>query len=472
MKRRNNEKDRLRSIASKTNPIPFVLKIVSVTVKFLKTHQKKQLCRVESTSLSLERDERDSNKYDEKDTSLSKVASIPFQSKERDCNTEKGTSLSKLDSIPLDLEIEILARLPAKSLVKFQCVSKIWSSIIRSQSFVDSFFSMSSSRTQSRFLISFSKGALPKIGDNLMFISSASYDREEASCLITNVDLILPFDSYLDRCCNCSSVHGLIGCAKSGPFIVCNPSTGKVTILPYSGSHTSLGYDPVGDQFKALILLSHPHLNHDFLVHEVLTLGGDSSSWTRSKVTSPPYYTVTKTISINGFVFFGAWTPTRDKNPVIVCFDVRHESISFIKAPVDVVYWEGESILIDYKGKLAAITRHPYHHFSSFNFWILEDMQKHDWSKQTFTLPFSLGLGTNMISSGINKAGEIIFASRRLSRDVQPFYIFYYNVERKDIRKVILKGIADDGQFRRRYGFGDEVCVYISPEHVESIASL
>ena len=36
-------------------------------------------------------------------------------------------------NIPLDLTVEILKKLPAKSLVRFKCVSKCWSSIISSR---------------------------------------------------------------------------------------------------------------------------------------------------------------------------------------------------------------------------------------------------------------------------------------------------------------------------------------------------
>ncbi|CAA7035039.1 unnamed protein product [Microthlaspi erraticum] len=42
-------------------------------------------------------------------------------------------------NIPLDLTVEILKKLPAKSLVRFQCVSKQWSTIIGSRKdFIDS----------------------------------------------------------------------------------------------------------------------------------------------------------------------------------------------------------------------------------------------------------------------------------------------------------------------------------------------
>ncbi|EFH67157.1 hypothetical protein ARALYDRAFT_890639 [Arabidopsis lyrata subsp. lyrata] len=224
----------------------------------------------------------------------------------------------------------------------------------------------------------------------------------------------------------CASVHGLIGCISTGPVTVCNPSTGKVTTFPV---RTSLGYDPIDDKIKALTVVSTPYRNHDFLMHEVVTLG-------RRRI-----------------------------------FMDTYERLSFIKAPMDVISWEGESILIEYKGKLAFIVRHPYADFESFDLWILEDVKTHDLSNQTFELPFSLGLGTTMTSPGTNKAGEIIFAPKALSPDVQPFYIFYYNVERKDMRRVRLLGIADYEEFRSRYGFANDCYVSISPEHIESIAS-
>ncbi|EOA37545.1 hypothetical protein CARUB_v10011783mg [Capsella rubella] len=383
---------------------------------------------------------------------------------------------SEVDHIPLDLEEAILTRLPAKSLMKFLCVSKMWSSTIRSQRFVNSYFAMSSTMG-SRFTISFDCGSRGKIDDARMFIFSSSYECERSSSLATTLRMTIP-SVILSRGAVCRSVHGLIGCVMSGPFLVCNPSTNKFTRLPSTGPCTSWGYDPVGDQFKTLTNVSYPNQPPDHLMHEVIRLGGGggglepSSSWTSYRFASPPYMAVTKSICINGFVYYAAWTPTRTTNPVIVCFDVRSERLSCIKAPRPVVWWEGDSILIEYKGKLASIARHPYSDFSTFDLWILEDVKTHDWSKQTFELPFSLGLARHITSPGTNSLGEIIFAPTLLSYDVEPFYIYYYNVERKDMRRVRLLGIADDEEFRRRYGIGGQCYVLISPQHVESIASL
>ncbi|CAH8280588.1 unnamed protein product [Arabidopsis lyrata] len=46
--------------------------------------------------------------------------------------------------ITLDLQIEILTRLPAKSLMRFKCVSKLWSSLILSRYFSNCYLTVAS----------------------------------------------------------------------------------------------------------------------------------------------------------------------------------------------------------------------------------------------------------------------------------------------------------------------------------------
>ncbi|VVA92332.1 unnamed protein product [Arabis nemorensis] len=380
--------------------------------------------------------------------------------KERDRNEdeESDKSPSKLDPIPSDVEVEILSRLPGKSVIKFRCVSKMWSSIIRSQIFVDSFFSVSSRR--SRFIIAFSNSRL--------FIFSSSHEGEESSSLAANLDMEIP-SLTLAHGSNCPSLDGFIVSCHGAHFTICNPTTGQVITFPTKGTLTVLGYDPLHHQFKALSLLRSPSpppgQDHYCEMHEVLTLGAGGES--RNQVITPPYRPLTRGLCINGFVYYGAWSPA-PTNPVIVCFDVRYERLSFIKVPKSVLSMQSDSMLIEYKGKLASIARPPFAPFHSFDLWILEDVKEHDWSKQTFELPFPL---VNMTSPGTNKAGEIIFAPKTLPHDAQPFFILYYNLERKDIRRVQIHGIADDQGFRRRYRLSGSCCVSISPHHVESIAS-
>ncbi|ESQ33848.1 hypothetical protein EUTSA_v10009556mg [Eutrema salsugineum] len=146
---------------------------------------------------------------------------------------KKDRSPIEVDPIPHDLELEIMTRLPGKYLMRFLRLSKMWSSIIRSQRFVDSYYAMSSA-TRSRFTISFSNG--PNICETLLFIFSSSYEKEESSSLATNLEMVIPSLHGFSDGSDCYSVNGLIGC--SGLFTVCNPSTKKVTTFPYLGPFT------------------------------------------------------------------------------------------------------------------------------------------------------------------------------------------------------------------------------------------
>ncbi|CAA0257979.1 unnamed protein product [Arabidopsis thaliana] len=295
-------KDRFCNRPSKLDPNPVDLKTVRLPSKF---RLKKLLCRVESSEVCF----GDGN---EKDTNPSEI---------------------DLDSLPFDLKMVILTRLSAKSLTNFKRVSKMWSSIIGSQRFIDSFFTMSSKQSR-----------CPKFPVNTRFV----------------------------------------------------------------------GYDPIDDQHKALSV-SVPSRKRN-LEHKVLTLGGGGQGWRHIEVTNAPFCPVTVGVSIDGFVYYGAYSPTPPMNPVLVCFDVRSEKISFIKAPKDVLQW-------------------------GFDLWILEDVERHEWSKQTCVFPSSAVwdyVGDIQMSfPGTNKAG-----------------------------------IGDDEEFRRCSGFVDEgEChVRIAPQHVESIA--
>ncbi|KAG2265870.1 hypothetical protein Bca4012_076790 [Brassica carinata] len=439
MKRKEHEKDRFCSSRTMLQRIPLDLK--KMTRLQVKPHQKKPLCKVESR-VCLERKERERNEDDESVKRPSKL----------------------LHSIPLDLEVEIMTRLPVKSLMRSRCVSKTWSSIIRSQGFAEAYYAMSSSATRSRFTVAFSNSVFVKGDAQRLFIFSSSH---ESSSLAANLHMTIPSLS-LSHVSDCPSVHGFVGCCHGFQFTICNPSTGQFVTLPCKGNRTSLGYDPVDGQFKALSLVPTPVRGyHICVVHEVIKLGGGGGVESRNMVTSPPYSPLTNRLCINGFIYFGAWAPRPRTNPVIVCFDVRHEKISFIKMPKDILM--SYSVLIEYKGKLASVVRHQPLSFRSFDLWILEDVKKGVWSKQTFDLSYDL---VNITSPGTNKAGEIIFAPTKLSHCAQPFYIFHYNTQKKDLRRVRIHGIADDEGFRRHYGLVSDCNVSVSPEHVESIAFL
>ncbi|KAH0867812.1 hypothetical protein HID58_074834, partial [Brassica napus] len=255
--------------------------------------------------------------------------------RKKEADGNETSPSSKFDSLPFDLKMAIVSRMDAKSLMKFRCVSKIWSSIIRSRGFIDSFFSMSSKQSP-----------------------------------------------------------------RSTRFV---------------------GYDPIEGQHKALFVESRDHRSsvHRHLDHKVLTLGG--GSWRHIEGTPGPYEAISVGVCVNGVIYYGARNSADFRNPVMVCFDVRTEKLSFIQAHAPLVKW---------------------------------DPEKHEWSKQHCVFPSSVWdsvWGLEMSFPGTNKDGEIIMAPTSL-----------------------LLGIGDNKEFRRSYGFlkQRDCFVRIAPQHVHSIASL
>uniref|UniRef100_A0A0D3A1K9 F-box associated beta-propeller type 3 domain-containing protein n=2 Tax=Brassica oleracea var. oleracea TaxID=109376 RepID=A0A0D3A1K9_BRAOL len=219
----------------------------------------------------------------------------------------------------------------------------------------------------------------------------------------------------------------------------------------------------------------------------VITLGGGGGGGlvSRSRVTSPYYRPMTVGLSINGFMYYAASVPnqTAETPPthVFVCFDVRNERIlSFITTPKEVLVWKVHTSLIEYKGKLAVVVPtnclRSGSSFDRFDLWILEDVTKHEWSRQSFQLPLSLPFAfrrsQRMISQGTNKAGEIIFSPTSLPGRAQPFYVFYFNPDTKNTRRVRIHGVADTEEFWSRHGLTGMCCVSFSPQHDDSIAFL
>ncbi|KAJ4871719.1 F-box protein [Raphanus sativus] len=391
--------------------------------------------------------------------------------------------------LPFDMEVETLTRLPGKSLMKFLCVSKTWYSLIRSQRFVASYYAAK----PSRFVAAFTNSVF---GDpKRLFVFSGEEEEEEnnssSSSLVANLDMTIPSVTLSHGSFKYSSVHGFMAGNDETTFIICNPSTGQVITFPCKATSTRLGYDPVGDQFKALTLLTsrYDHMHNPSLMctHEVIRLGRGGVVVSRSRFTSPPYRPMTAGLSINGFIYCGASVPvpvpnqqdTPSTRVFVVCFDVRKERIlSFITTPKEVLVWKGFTSLIEYKGKLAVVVPNCLGcaSFDRFDLWILEDVTKHEWSRQSFELPlplpFTLGMGKRMISQGTNKAGEIVFSPAILPGRAQPFYVFYFNPVTNNMRRVRIHGVADTEEFWSRYGLTGTCCASFSPQHADSIALL
>lgn len=163
--------------------------------------------------------------------------------------------------MPNELMIQILLRLPVKSLIRFKCVCKSWFSLISSDShFANSHFQLSPAKHTRRVLFISTSARLTRSID-----VDASLDHDSASL---NIHFLLP-ESYSDLQIK-GSCRGfiLLHCSLTLSLYLWNPSTGfhKKIPLPPFASHLDDGidyfygfwYDPLTDDYLVVSMSVHP----------------------------------------------------------------------------------------------------------------------------------------------------------------------------------------------------------------------
>ncbi|XP_056843480.1 F-box protein DOR-like [Raphanus sativus] len=350
------------------------------------------------------------------------------------------------EPIPHDLIYEILLRLPAISIARFRCVSKLWASTLRSHAFTELFLTRSSTRQQFLFACQ---------NDDEMFFFTAPQNPDKNSSLVD------PYYHMKIPCIDdtskiCGHVRGLVclthlrtvkGRKHTVPEI-CNPSTGQSIFLPKVKTNkvnvrSFFVYDPIGKQFKVLSM-TWPCYGNDWLCKEyqVLTLGTKKQSW-RMIQCSVPHHPISGGICINGCLYYHSKVASIEQY-TIVCFDVTSEKFTSIRKATGNVLWI-ELNLVNYNGKLATLTSDGHWQVSGesrcIELWVLVDAEKHEWSKHVYQLPT---LWKDVVANdflffiGISGTDEILILAHSLSGINS---VLYYDFVRGTIRKVEIEGI-------------------------------
>ncbi|KAL0699229.1 hypothetical protein Bca4012_055351 [Brassica carinata] len=372
--------------------------------------------------------------------------------------------------IPFDLVVEILTRLPAKSLMRFRSVSKLWSSLICSQYFTKRFQRLSSSSPRLYMNLSFFDNSHLK--DALLSASPRSDSGNTISSFEADQDLTIPaMRGYY----HVSQVfRGLMCLMNEKSAKIYNTTTRQLVVLPdieessiipedhkYKKIMYHICHDPVHDQYKVVCTVSKTRgevLSRYMSEYWVLQLGGDVSlrRWRKVPCQCPPHMTLTQGLTINGRLYSLAWIHLPDS--VLVSFDVSSEEIRVHQVPKDAEWPHGD--LIEYGEKLAILEFSRLQREGKTKLWVMEDAMKNRWSKKPMDLhPSQLNLlkmhiGDNMSLrvQGTTRKGEVILVPRVKSKtDYQPgvvmmepqirafFYIFLYDLQKNDMRKVEIK---------------------------------
>ncbi|RID62123.1 hypothetical protein BRARA_E01216 [Brassica rapa] len=195
--------------------------------------------------------------------------------------------------------------------------------------------------------------------------------------------------------------------------------------------------------------------------HQVLTLRENGNlAWRRIECSIPHSFPRRNCICISGVLYYASKAPNGDY--LIVCFDVRFEKYSFVKAMKSVV---PPAVLVDYKGKLASLMAQPDPDFisetsTSFEVRILEDPEKHEWSKRIFKLPpmwKDVVAGEDLFFEGVTTTNEIVLTS---NSSTELFHVYYYNFDKETITRVEIQGM-------RAFERGSRVLTFLN--HVEDV---
>ncbi|CAL5376444.1 unnamed protein product [Camellia sinensis] len=207
------------------------------------------------------------------------------------CTSSEHSFAAELIANNSDLLTEILIRVPAKSLIRFKSVSKQWLSLIS-----DSQFASDHARRNHHSSVS-----------ALYFYSNRwSLDEQPQSVSIAGHQTLLPTLSFLDgvvvSSCTTTierSCNGLILCSngfRKPPYIVCNLTTRKFSLLPDIGPTSSasyrknagafLAFDPSKSPHYKVILFSSSYVNNGRWV-EIEIYSSQTSSWKHISVPDP-----------------------------------------------------------------------------------------------------------------------------------------------------------------------------------------
>ncbi|KAK0574332.1 hypothetical protein LWI29_021995 [Acer saccharum] len=383
--------------------------------------------------------------------------------------TQQSSSASTR-SIPCDIILDILAKLPLKSVVRFRCVSKFCNSSVITPSFVKSH--------NTHFPIK-PIGLLITCSSRLQSGQMFFYADFNGGSAVPLLTIPPRFSRYTTK-----SLNGLL-CLDFGICAqICNPSTRQAITLPFvvpvsSPSATStyfcvnsFGFDPVTEQYKVLNSWKIPGKDPEY---RVFTLGTDES-W-RLVDGGPCYYPQRESICIGGIIYFRCWTSSsKGSKAVLVAFDVGNETFQVNQIPNEISS-DGlnETNLIVFGGNPAIVCYDQLDddddddEDSRVIVWAMEDCV---WIKIGLVMPSDLQelqdqQGKLYFVVGTIHTGELVLAPRSLS---EQFYMLYYDVLNNVFRRVEISGLPDYVNQFNDFSCIDTVTVSNYEENILSFA--
>jgi len=268
------------------------------------------------------------------------------------------------DKLTDDLLIEILCRLPVKSLLLCRCVSKAWHALISNAQYRDKL-----PRTMSGHFYH-ACGTASDWGYHVEYVGMQSYN--ESSSVDANLSF-LPCGKYTSivDCCN-----GLLLChsskGRTAKYYVCNPVTKRWATLPntdYRVHPLALVFDPNLSRHYSVLGFNADRNSGDKL-ETLVSFSSETGKWVEKLVLwgseMDTYFR--RHVFFNGTIHLLAY-----RNPIVVVVDFEREIYRRIDLPATKV--DGRSCLGQSQG---------YLHYSEISgnqmiVWVLKNYDRNEW---------------------------------------------------------------------------------------------
>ncbi|XP_059670669.1 F-box protein At5g62510-like [Cornus florida] len=282
------------------------------------------------------------------------------------------------DYITEDVIIEILLRLPGKSLMRLKCVSKYWSTLIRSSSFISWHVHHHSNIGQlfvQHYDHSTEKYAFALFPDKTLAKSWVEY--------YNLGDLQMPTDpGFL------GILHGIIGLCVWNHIVLWNPAIREFRFVPIpepdipiftsvQRNFAGFGLDPITNNYKVVRIWEHGDHNDERQLNwlvGVYNLYADS--WRAFAVDFPitSEESYLSNTYMNGFYY---WMTYYGNDITIFTFDMHKEIFGDIPGPPVPVYYCGDIFL--YNNSITLI-HWDYGDERFFDIWVMKE--EGFWTKQ------------------------------------------------------------------------------------------
>ncbi|OMP11882.1 hypothetical protein COLO4_03624 [Corchorus olitorius] len=289
-------------------------------------------------------------------------------------NTAVGSNLE----IPLEIEIDILSRLPVKSLLRFKCVGKSWRSLIEDPSFLTRFgknndaFHFSTCSDQSQY---FKRSRGGNNNPNTVWHNDFLMSAQGKFRFIIG--------SSNGLVCLTNSFHNSLN------IYIWNPSTRKIVQVPILDHHhsnydndaktnpfrvISFGFCPKLDDYKVVKVVG-PNPVRKVEVYSLCT-----NSWSDINVAHAWVWLINRpNLFLNGA---SHWLARKDlldpasRRPFIMSFEFDMDGFQEIQLPSDIPYLEDDGSIsypfemVEYRNSLALTTKYVT---EVFEIWVMKE---------------------------------------------------------------------------------------------------